>query len=152
VAYRHVNARARHGKNIKSQQKETATKKMKQIVETQQAPKAIGPYSQAVRAGNVVYMSGQIPLDPATMQIVSDDIAAQAEQVFLNLRAVSEAAGGQLDAIVKLTIFLTDLNHFSIVNETMSRFFKTPYPARSTIEVSALPKAALVEIEAIMVL
>jgi 2-iminobutanoate/2-iminopropanoate deaminase len=125
---------------------------MKQIIETEQAPKAIGPYSQAVRVGNVVYMSGQIPLDPASMQIVSDDIARQAEQVFLNLRAVSEAAGGQLDAIVKLTIFLTDLNHFSIVNETMSRFFKTPYPARSTIEVSALPKAAFVEVEAIMVL
>lgn len=124
---------------------------MKHIIQTEDAPKAIGPYSQAVKAGNTVYFSGQIPLDPKTMTLVGGDISAQAEQVFVNLQAVAKAAGGSLDAIVKLTIYLTDLNGFPLVNEIMKTFFKEPYPARSTIQISALPKAAQIEIEAIMV-
>lgn len=127
-------------------------KTMKQLIQTSNAPQAIGVYSQAIRYGNTVYISGQIPLDPKTMALVSDEIEKQAVQVFKNLQAVSEAAGGNLDAIVKLTIFLTDLNSFSVVNEVMSQFFNGPYPARSTIQVSALPKAAQIEVEAVLVL
>lgn len=125
---------------------------MKNPIQTEQAPQAIGTYSQAIRSGNTIYFSGQIPLDPSTMALVSEDFTAQVTQVFTNLRAVSEAAGGHLDAIVKLTIYLTDLTQFAIVNEVMTRFFKPPYPARTTIEVSGLPKGAQVEVEAIMVL
>jgi reactive intermediate/imine deaminase len=120
-------------------------------VHSQHAPHAIGPYSQAIKSGNTIYFSGQIPLDPVTMALVSGDIAAQTTQVLSNLLAVSTAAGGNLDAIVKLTIYLTDLAHFSRVNEVMSKFFKEPYPARTTVQVSALPKAAQIEIDAIMV-
>jgi len=124
----------------------------KQAIETSDAPAAIGPYSQAIRSGSLLFCSGQIPLDPITMEIVSQDVADQAHQVFLNLSAVAEAAGSSLDAAVKLTIFLTDLDDFAVVNEIMSKYFKQPYPARATIQVSALPKAAQVEVEAILAL
>ena len=123
---------------------------MKNKIHTEKAPAAIGPYSQAIKTGNIIYFSGQIPLDPKTMVLVSDDIAKQTEQVLTNLLHVSQAAGANLDAIVKLTIYLTDLTHFPIVNEIMSKFFKEPYPARTTIQVAALPKAAQIEIDAIM--
>ena len=119
-------------------------------IHTDHAPQAIGPYSQAIQVGNMVYLSGQIPLNPNTMKLVSDDITDQATQVFTNMSEVCKAAGGGLDAIVKLTIYLTDLVHFPIVNEVMIRFFAEPYPARTTIQVSALPKESLVEVEAIM--
>ncbi len=122
------------------------------VIHTDQAPKAIGPYSQAIKSGQTVYLSGQIPLDPASMQIVSDDIAKQAEQVLKNMQAVVAAAGGSLQHIVKLTIFLTDLNDFAVVNDVMTQYFVAPYPARSTVQVSALPRAAKVEIEGVMVL
>lgn len=125
---------------------------MKQIIRTHLAPKAIGTYSQAVKAGNTVYISGQIPLDPETMEMVSQDIAEQAKQVFKNLAEITQSAGGKLKDIVKLTIYLTDINNFSITNEVMSEFFDEPYPARALIGVSALPKKAQVEIDAIMVL
>lgn len=124
---------------------------MKQRIQTELAPKAIGPYSQAIKVANTVYFSGQIPLDPKTMALVSGDIAAQANQVFANLQEVAKAAGGGLEDIVKITIFLTDLTHFPVVNEIMMTFFKEPYLARSTIQVSALPKGAQIEIEAVMV-
>tara|TARA_B100001059_G_scaffold58301_1_gene53632 strand:- start:2042 stop:2425 length:384 start_codon:yes stop_codon:yes gene_type:complete len=124
----------------------------KQAIQTSNAPAAIGPYSQAIRSGSLLFCSGQIPLDPTTMEIVSQDVADQAHQVFLNLSAVAESAGSSLDAAVKLTIFLTDLEDFAVVNEIMSKYFKQPYPARATIQVSALPKAAQVEIEAILAL
>lgn len=125
---------------------------MKRQIETQDAPQAIGPYSQAIHAGNTVYFSGQIPLDPKTMQLVSDDFSSQAKQVLNNLQAVSLAAGGSLEKIVKLTIYLTDLANFAALNEMMMQFFKPPYPARTTIQVSALPKSAQVEIDAVMVI
>ncbi len=124
---------------------------MKQIINTDDAPKAIGPYSQGIKIGNTVYFSGQIPLHPETMALVSNDFAAQAEQVFNNLKAVSCAAGGHLNDIVKLTIYLVDLTHFSVVNDIMSRFFQSPYPARTTIQVAALPKGAQIEVDAVMV-
>ena len=124
----------------------------KQIIHTEQAPAAIGPYSQAVRAGNTVYFSGQIPLDPATGNLVDGDIAAQARRAFDNLKAVAEAAGGSLDRIVRLGLYLTDLGEFSAVNAAMEAAFDAPYPARSTIEVSALPRGAKFEVDAIMVL
>jgi reactive intermediate/imine deaminase len=122
------------------------------IISTEHAPAAIGPYSQAVRAGNTVYFSGQIPLDPATGVLVEGDIRAQARRVFDNLTAVAEAAGGSLAQIVRVGIYVTDLGHFAEVNAVMAEYFQTPYPARSTIEVSALPKAAQVEVDAVMVL
>jgi reactive intermediate/imine deaminase len=125
---------------------------MKQKIHTSKAPQAIGTYSQAVKVGNTIYVSGQIPLEPTTMALVSPDFAAQTLQVFKNLRAVCETAGGNLDAIVKLTIYLTDLSHFPMVNDIMAKHFKEPYPARATIQVSALPKAAQIEIDAIMVI
>ncbi|HLB41440.1 MAG TPA: RidA family protein [Gammaproteobacteria bacterium] len=125
---------------------------MKQKIETQEAPQAIGPYSQAIRVDKTVYLSGQIPLDPKTMTLVSEDFTAQAKQVFTNLKAVSHAVGGDLEDIVKLTIYLTDLTHFTYLNDMMMQFFKPPYPARSTIQVSALPKAAKIEIDAVMLL
>ncbi len=118
---------------------------------TDRAPEAIGPYSQAVRAGDLVFLSGQIPLDPATMEIVSDDVAAQARQVFDNLSAVAEAAGGSLADLVKLTVFLTDLSNFQTVNDVMAERFQQPYPARAALGVSALPRGAAVEVEAVMV-
>ena len=124
----------------------------RQIIHTDSAPTAIGPYSQAVKAGNTVYLSGQIPLDPATMELVSDDVAAQARQVFNNLAAVCDAAGGSLSKIVRVGIYLTDLARFAEVNAVMAEFFAAPYPARSTIEVPALPKGAVFEVDAVMVL
>jgi reactive intermediate/imine deaminase len=123
----------------------------KQIIQTNEAPQPIGAYSQAVRVGGTVYLSGQIALD-AKGVFLAGDIEAQARQVFKNLAVVALAAGGQLNQCVKLTIFLSDLTDFPIVNSVMAEYFTEPYPARSTIEVSALPKAARVEIEAIMVL
>lgn len=122
------------------------------IITTDKAPAAIGPYSQAVRTGNTVYFSGQIPLDPATGNMVEGDIALQARQVFVNLKAVAEAAGGSLEKIVRVGIYVTNLGHFATVNEIMSEYFQAPFPARSTIEVSALPKLADIEVDAIMVL
>jgi reactive intermediate/imine deaminase len=119
-------------------------------VSTNNAPQAIGSYSQAIRAGNIVYLSGQIPLVPDTMEIVSNDFSEQLHQVFKNLQAVADAAGGSLDNIVKLTVYLTDLENFSLVNEIMSEYFQVPYPARAAIGVSQLPKNALVEIDAVL--
>lgn len=124
----------------------------RQIIHTDQAPAAIGPYSQAVRAGNTVYFSGQIPLDPATGNIVEGDIDAQARRAFDNLKAVAEAAGGSLDKIVRLGLYLTDLGEFAKVNAVMQDYFAAPYPARSTIEVAGLPKGAGFEVDAVMVL
>ena len=124
----------------------------KEIIQTNKAPKAIGTYSQAVKVDRTVYLSGQIPLVPETMTIIEGDIAAQITQVFDNLKAVAEAAGGGLSDIVKLTVFLTDLSNFPIVNEIMGRYFQEPYPARAAIGVAALPKAAGVEMDAIMFL
>lgn len=122
----------------------------KQAITTTNAPQAIGPYSQAIRIGQTIYLSGQIPLDPNTMSLVSEDIQQQCEQVLQNLENVCRAAGCSLDAICKLTIFLTDLNHFAVINDLMQHRFNKPYPARSTIQVSALPKGAKIEIEAII--
>jgi len=122
----------------------------RQIIQTPRAPAAVGPYSQAVRHGNLVFLSGQVALDPATGTLVEGGIAEQTRQVFRNLRAVCEAAGGGLDAILKLNIFLTDLGHFATVNEIMAETFKAPYPARATIGVAALPLGAQVEMEAVL--
>ena len=124
----------------------------KQTIHTDAAPAAIGTYSQAIRMGDTVYLSGQIPLDPATMQIVSDDMEARIVRVFENLKAVCEAAGGSLGDIVKLNIFLTDLGHFALVNEVMARYFQQPYPARAAIGVASLPRDAGVEMDGVMVL
>ena len=122
-------------------------------VHTDSAPAAIGPYSQATRAGNTVFFSGQIPLDPATGELVgAGDVAAQARRAFDNLKAVSEAAGGSMDDIVRVGLYLTDLSQFGAVNAVMGDYFAQPYPARSTIEVSALPKGAAFEVDAVMVL
>jgi len=123
----------------------------KAVINTEKAPAAIGPYSQAVKAGNTVYMSGQIPLDPATMEIVSDDFEAQARQVFSNLQAVCEEAAGSLQDIVKLNLYLVDLGNFAIVNKVMEEFFTAPFPARAAVGVKALPKNAQVEAEAVMI-
>lgn len=122
------------------------------IISTTDAPQAIGTYSQAVRAGDTVYLSGQIPLIPATMQMVEGGIAAQVRQVFSNLAAVAAAAGGSLNDCVKVHVFLTDLVNFPVVNEVMAEFFTEPYPARAAIGVAALPRGAQVEVDAIMVL
>ena len=116
------------------------------------APAAIGPYSQAIKAGPLLFLSGQIPLDPKSMEIVSDDVSAQTHQVFKNLIAVADAAGGSLSNAAKLTIYLTDLGDFAVVNEIMAGYFSEPYPARATIQVSALPKGARVEIDAVLAL
>lgn len=122
------------------------------IIQTDKAPQAIGTYSQAVKVDNTVYISGQIPLDPASMEVVAGGMEAQITRVFDNLSAVAEASGGSLKDVVKLTIFLTDLSCFPTVNEIMARYFSEPYPARAAIEVSALPKAVEVEMDAILVL
>ncbi len=122
------------------------------IVHTDHAPKAIGTYSQAVRAGNTVYVSGQIPLDPATGQLVSGDIELEIRRVFDNLAAIATAAGGSFANVVKLTVFLTDLTHFPKVNEIMATYFHEPYPARAAVGVAALPRGARVEMECILVL
>jgi reactive intermediate/imine deaminase len=125
---------------------------LKEIINTDKAPQAIGTYSQAVRADRTVYLSGQIPLSPKTMTLVDGDIKAQIVQVFENLQAVAEAAGGTFADFVKLNVYLTDLAHFPLVNEVMGRYFQEPYPARAAIGVAALPKGALVEIDGIMCL
>ncbi|MDD5391410.1 MAG: RidA family protein [Thiothrix sp.] len=122
------------------------------IISTTDAPQAIGTYSQAVRTGNTVYLSGQIPLVPATMQMVEGDIAAQVRQVFQNLSAVAQAAGGTLNDCAKVHVFLTDLVNFPVVNQVMAEFFTEPYPARAAIGVASLPRGAEVEVDAIMVL
>lgn len=124
----------------------------KSIIQTDNAPQAIGPYSQAVKAGDTVYLSGQIPLVPETMDIVAGDFSAQTRQVFENLKAVCEAAGGELKDIVKLNIYMTDLSNFTTVNEIMATYFQDPYPARAALGVAALPKNVPIEIEGIMVL
>ncbi len=119
----------------------------RQAIHTDQAPKAIGPYSQAVRVGNTVYMAGQIPLDPVTMQMVEGDFEKEATRVFENIKAVIAASGGTFANVVKVTIFLTDFANFAKVNELMAKYFSEPFPARSTVAVAALPRNARVEIE-----
>lgn len=121
------------------------------VISTDRAPAAIGTYSQAVATGQLVFLSGQIPLDPESMTLVSDDIVAQTRQVFDNLSAVAQAAGGSLNDLVKLTVYLLDLDNFQVVNDVMSERFAEPYPARAAIGVAALPKGAAVEVEAVMV-
>ncbi|MDH2431599.1 RidA family protein [Pokkaliibacter sp. MBI-7] len=122
----------------------------KSIISTDKAPAAIGPYSQAVKVGNLVFLSGQIPLDPETMEVVKDSFEAQAVRVFENLKAVAEAAGGSMSDFVKINIFLTDLANFASVNEVMQRYFSAPYPARAAIGVKELPKGVDVEVEGVM--
>jgi reactive intermediate/imine deaminase len=122
----------------------------RQIIRTDQAPQAIGTYSQAVRVGNTVYLSGQIPLVPETMELVGGDMQAQITRVFDNLKAVAEAAGGSLADVVKLNVFLADLAHFPLVNQVMAEYFTEPYPARAAIGVASLPKGAAVEMDAVM--
>ncbi|WP_019028708.1 RidA family protein [Colwellia piezophila] len=123
---------------------------MKSIISTDKAPSAIGTYSQAVKVNNTVYLSGQIPLIAETMEVVEGDFSAQAEQVFKNLVAVCEAAGGEINDMVKVNIFLTDLSNFATVNEIMSRYFTQPYPARAAVQVSRLPKDVAIEIDGIL--
>ncbi|MFT6123804.1 MAG: reactive intermediate/imine deaminase [Oleiphilaceae bacterium] len=123
----------------------------KSIIQTDQAPEAIGTYSQAVKVGDTVYLSGQIPLDPETMTLIGGEIEKQIIQVFENLKAVCEASGGSLQDIVKLNIFLTDLSNFASINEVMATYFQTPYPARAAVGVASLPKGAEVEMDAVMV-
>jgi reactive intermediate/imine deaminase len=125
---------------------------LKKAVHTDGAPAAIGTYSQAIKSGNLVFLSGQIPLDPATMELEVGDFEARARQVFDNLKAVALAAGGDLDRIVKVTVYLTDLANFATVNAVMARYFTEPYPARAAVGVASLPKGADVEAEAILVL
>ena len=122
----------------------------RQIISTENAPAAIGTYSQAVKVGSTVYLSGQIPLDPKTMEFVSEEVSEQIHQVFKNLGAVAAAAGGSLNHIVKLNIFLTDLSCFPVVNEIMAQYFEAPYPARAAIGVKELPKGAQVEMDGVM--
>ena len=125
----------------------TATR---QIIRTDAAPKAIGPYSQAVRVGDTVYVYGQIPLDPASGTLVSGDIEAETRRVIKNLQAIVQAAGGTLAQVVKVTIFLTDLAHFAVVNQLMASYFREPYPARATVGVAALPRGARIEMECVL--
>lgn len=122
----------------------------RQIIQTDKAPKAIGTYSQAVKVNNTVYLSGQIPLIPETMELVEGDMSAQIRRVFDNLQAVAQAAGGDLKDVAKLNVFLTDLSHFPLVNEIMATYFSEPYPARAAIGVAALPKGAQVEMDAVL--
>jgi len=124
----------------------------RETIHTEQAPQAIGTYSQAVRAGDTVYLSGQIPLDPATKELVSGDIEAEIRRVFENLKAVAEAAGGSLAQAVKVNVYLTDLAHFAKVNEVMARYFPQPYPARAAVGVAQLPRGARVEAECVLYL
>lgn len=126
--------------------------KNRAVISTAAAPSAIGPYSQAVKVGNTVWISGQIPLDPTTMEIVGGGIEAETRQVFANLQAIADAAGGSLDSSVKINISLTDLNNFQVVNSVMADVFNEPYPARACVQVAALPKGVQVEIEAILAL
>jgi reactive intermediate/imine deaminase len=125
---------------------------MKTIISTANAPSAIGTYSQAVHVGNTIYLSGQIPLIPETMEVISEDFAQQADQVFKNMSEVIKAAGGTTANIVKVNLYLTDLGKFALVNEAMAKYFSEPYPARAAVEVSALPKGVQVEAEAVAIL
>ncbi len=125
---------------------------MKQAIYTDKAPPCSGTYSQAIKVGNTVYLAGQIPLDPETQQLVSPEISVQAVKAFENLKIVAVAAGGNLDAIVRISVYLTDLADFPLVNDVMKTFFSAPYPARTTIGVKALPKGALIEVDGIMVI
>lgn len=125
---------------------------MKQIISTDQAPKAIGTYSQAVRVGDTVYLSGQIPLVPETMELVEGDMEVQIRRVFENLGAVARAAGGDLEDLVKLNVFLTDLGHFPLVNQVMAQYLQEPYPARAAVGVASLPKGAAVEMDGVLIL
>lgn len=122
----------------------------REIIKTDKAPQAIGTYSQAIKIGSTVYLSGQIPLDPKSMELVDGDMRSQITRVFDNLSAVAEAAGGALQDIVKLNVFLTDLSHFPLVNEVMAQYFQEPYPARAAVGVAALPKEADVEMDAVL--
>jgi len=124
----------------------------KQVIATAEAPSAIGPYSQAVRVGNTLWVSGQIPLDPATKELVTGDIEAQTRRVFENLKIIVLAAGATLDDVVKVSIFLIDLSHFALVNKVMAEYFRAPYPARAAVGVAALPRGAQVEVECIVAL
>jgi len=124
----------------------------KQIISTTEAPSAIGPYSQAVRVGNTIWVSGQIPLDPATKELVAGDIEAQIRRVFENLKIIVLAAGAGLDEVVKVNIFLIDLSHFALVNKVMAEYFRAPYPARAAVGVASLPRGAQVEVECIVAL
>jgi reactive intermediate/imine deaminase len=124
----------------------------KQIISTSDAPAAIGTYSQAVRVGNTIWVSGQIPLDSKTKELVKGDMEAQVRQVFENLKAIVAAAGAGFDDVVKATVFLTDLNHFGLVNKIMAEYFREPYPARAAVGVAALPRGAQVEVECIVAL
>ncbi|HUO69074.1 MAG TPA: Rid family detoxifying hydrolase [Gammaproteobacteria bacterium] len=123
----------------------------KQAIQTKDAPAAIGTYSQAIRAGNTIYLSGQIPLDPKSMQLVTGDTRAEIARVFDNLAAVAKAAGASLENAVRITVYLTDLKNFALVNEVMAEYFKEPYPARAAIGVAALPRGAAVEVDAVLV-
>lgn len=125
---------------------------MKQVIHTNKAPKAIGAYSQAIKSGNIIYLSGQIGLDPATNELVSDNFSQQLRQVFNNLLAIAEAAGGNLSDVIKLNIYLTSMDHYPEVNQIMAEFYEEPYPARAAFCVKALPKNALVEIDGVMIL
>ena len=124
----------------------------REIISTTKAPAALGPYSQAVRVDNTVYISGQIPLIPETMEIIQGDFDNHARLVFKHLKSIAEQAGGDLNAIVKVNIYLTDLTNFPIVNEIMAEFFSQPYPARAAVQVSALPKGAMIEADAVMII
>jgi reactive intermediate/imine deaminase len=124
----------------------------KQIISTPHAPAAIGTYSQAVRVGNTIWVSGQIPLDPVTKELIKGDVEAQVRQVFENLKAIVTAAGASFDDVVKATVFLIDLSHFALVNKVMAEYFREPYPARAAVGVAALPRGALVEVECIVAL
>jgi reactive intermediate/imine deaminase len=124
----------------------------KQIISTPKAPAAIGIYSQAVRVGNTIWVSGQIPLDPATKELVTGGIEAQVRQVFENLKAIVVASGASFDEVVKATVFLTDLSHFALVNKIMAEYFREPYPARAAVGVAALPRGAEIEVECIVAL
>ena len=124
----------------------------KKAIQTERAPKAIGPYSQAIKFDSLVFLSGQIPLVPETMEVIDGGIAEQTHQVFINLKTVAEESGGSLRDALKINIFLTDLTNFTVVNEIMTQYFHEPFPARATIEVSALPKSVLIEIDAVMAL
>jgi len=140
-------------RNVSNQNlRSTHTTMSKEAIHSDNAPAAIGTYSQAIRAGDLVFLSGQIPLDPATMEIVDGDFEARARRVFDNLRAVAEAAGGDLNRIVKLTIFLTDLGNFATINSVMEDYFEQPYPARAAVGVASLPKGVDVEADAILAL
>ena len=123
----------------------------KQAIDTPKAPAAIGTYSQAIRAGGAIWLSGQLPLDPATGQLLTGEMREQVRQVFRNLATVAEAAGSSLDQAVKVTVFLTDLSHFTVVNDVMAEFFTRPYPARAAIGVASLPRGATVEADAVLV-